>query len=158
MPDTKKRKQLKVCVACSPGGHLVQVRQLAQIYEKYDYFYFTFSGTVAESLAQHARVRTIPNVVRRNPLSWFVGAFLSAKIALAERPDVVITTGAGVVVFLCIISRLLGAKVIFIESMAKVEKPTLTARLLYPFSDLFFVQWNNLLKFFPKAKFEGRLL
>jgi beta-1,4-N-acetylglucosaminyltransferase len=158
MPDTKKRKRLKVCVACSPGGHLVQVRQLAQIYEKYDYFYFTFSGTVAESLAYDSRVRTIPNIVRRNPVSWLFGAFLSAKIALVERPDVVITTGAGVVVFFCIFSKLLGAKIIFIESMAKVEKPTLTARLLYPFSDLFLVQWSNLKKFFPKARFEGRLL
>ncbi len=158
MPDSKERKQLKVCVACSPGGHLVQVRQLAQVYEKYDYFYFTFSGPVAESLAKDSRVRTIPNIVRNNPISWFVGAYLSAKIALAERPDVVITTGAGVVVFFCVFARMLGAKVIFIESMAKVEKPTLTARFLYPFSNLFFVQWPDLIKFFPKAKFEGRLL
>lgn len=158
MSDSDKRNRLKICVACSPGGHLVQVRQLANVYEKYDYFYFTFSGPVAESLAQNARVRTIPNIVRKNPISWFVGAVLSAYIALAERPDVVITTGAGVVVFLCVFSRLLGAKVIYIESMAKIEKPTLTARFLYPFSNLFIVQWPNLLKFFPKARFEGRLL
>ena len=121
MSDSNKRKRLKICLACSPGGHLVQVRQLAKVYEKYDYFYFTFSGTVAQSLAQNARVRTIPNIVRKNPISWFVGAFLSAKIALSERPDVVITTGAGVVVFFCVFAELLGAKIIFIESMAKVE-------------------------------------
>jgi beta-1,4-N-acetylglucosaminyltransferase len=136
---------------------LVQARQLAPVYEKYDYFYFTFSGPVSDSLVEIAPVRIIPNIVKHNPFSWFVGAILSAYIAFVERPDVVITTGAGVVVFFCIFAKLLGAKLIFIESMAKVEKPTLTARFLYPFSDLFIVQWPNLLRFFPRAKFEGRL-
>ena len=101
--------------------------------------------------------KTIPNIVRSRPLSWVVGGVRSAHIALAERPDLVITTGAGVVVFLCIFCKLLGAKLIFLESMAKVDRPTMTARLLYRFSDLFIVQWPSLLKFFPRAKFVGRL-
>ena len=69
----------------------------------------------------------------------------------------VITTGAGVVVFLCVFCKVLGAKLVFLESMAKVERPTLTARLLYPFADLFIVQWPGLREFFPKAQFVGRL-
>ena len=150
-------KQLKVCIACSPGGHMVQARQLARAYEKYDYFYFTFLGAVALELAKTDHVRASPNIFRHNPVSWFIGAVLSAYIAIAEKPDVVITTGAGVVVFFCIFAKLLGAKLIFLESMAKVEKPTLTARVLYPFADLFIVQWPNLLEFFPRAQFEGRL-
>jgi len=136
---------------------MVQAQQLAQVYEKYYYFYFTFSGSVARELAKTVRVWTIPNIVRHNPFSWLVGSILSAHIVVAERPDVVITTGAGVVVFFCIFAKLMGAKLIFLESMANVEKPTLTARLLYPFADEFLVQWPNLLKFFPRAKFLGRL-
>ena len=151
-------KQLKISIAASPGGHLVQIRQLAAVYEQYDYFYFTFRGSVAENLAKSERVKAIPNVVRNNPLSWLTGFWRSLKIALAERPDVVITTGAGVVVFFCLFSKLLGAKLIFIESMAKVEKPTLTARMLYPIADLFFVQWPNLKTYFPKAQYLGKLL
>ena len=149
--------KLKICVACSPGGHMVQVRQLAGVYEKHDYFYFTFSGSVADELAKTAMVFSIPNIVRRNPLSWFVGAVLSLVVVIRQRPDVVITTGAGIVVFFCVFAKLFGAKLVFIESMAKVEKPTLTARMLYHFADLFFVQWPGLLKFFPKAKYMGRL-
>ena len=151
-------KKLKVAVAASPGGHLVQIRQLAPIYQHYDYFYFTFHSSVANDLAKSEKVKAIPNVVRNNPLSWITGFWLSLKIALAERPDVVITTGAGVVVFFCLFSKLFGGKLIFIESMAKVEKPTLTARMLYPISDLFFVQWPDLKSFFPKALYLGKLL
>jgi len=150
-------KKLKICVACSTGGHMVQAKQLVPVYEKYEHFFFTFSGGVADEMKKTERVRTIPNIVRRNPLSWLVGAILSGYVALVERPDVVISTGAGIVVFFCVFAKLLGAKLIFIESMARVERPTLTARLLYPFSDLFIVQWPDLLNYFPKAKFLGRL-
>jgi beta-1,4-N-acetylglucosaminyltransferase len=151
------RKKFKICIACSPGGHMVQARQLAEVYEKYEHFYLTFSGKIAHELAKTEHVRTIPNIVRHNPISWLINAALSAYITVTERPDVVISTGAGVVVLFCIFAKLSGAKLIFLESMAKIEKPTLTARFLYPFADLFFVQWSNLLKFFPRAKFLGRL-
>lgn len=135
----------------------MQAGRLAEVYTKYDYFYFTFSGKVAEALKATEKVRTIPNVVRYNPVSWFMGMLLSAYIAVTERPDVVITTGAGVVVFLCIFAKMCGAKIIFLESMAKVNRPTLTARLLYPFADMFLVQWPQLLRYFPKAQYLGRL-
>ena len=136
---------------------MVQARQLEKVYEKYDHFYFTFSGAVALELAKTSRVCAIPNIVRHNPFSWITGFILSAGIAVRERPDVVISTGAGVVVFFCVFARMLGAKLIFIESMAKIERPTLTARFLYPFANLFIVQWPGLLRFFPKAKYLGRL-
>jgi len=150
-------KQLKICVACSTGGHMVQAKQLATVFEKYDHFYFTFKGGVAVEMRKSSRVRTIPNIVKHNPLSWLVGAVLSFYIVVVERPDVVITTGAGIVVFFCVFAKLLGAKLIFIESMARIERPTLTARMLYPFANLFLVQWPGLLKYFPKAKYVGRL-
>lgn len=151
-------RTLKIAVAASPGGHLVQVKQLAPLYQKYDYFYFTFKGAVADNLGKSEKVYAIWNIVRHNPLTWLSGFFHSLLIAVKERPDVVITTGAGVVFFFCLFCKMLGAKLIFIESMAKVNRPTLTARLLYPFSDLFFVQWPQLLSFFPKAKYVGRLI
>jgi beta-1,4-N-acetylglucosaminyltransferase len=151
------RNNLRVCVACSSGGHLVEVRQLAPVYSKYEHFYFTFSGGVAEELKKTDRVRAIPNIVRQNPVSWIVGIILSGYTAVIERPNVVISTGAGIVVFFCVFAKLLGAKLIFIESMANIEKPTLTARFLYPFANLFIVQWPDLLKYFPKAKYMGRL-
>ena len=151
------RNPIKICIACSTGGHMVQAKQLAPVYGKYNHFFFTFKGGVADNMKKTNRVRAIPNIVKRNPWSWMVGAILSAHAAFIERPNVVITTGAGIVVFFCIFAKLFGTKLIFIESMARVERPTLTARMLYPFADLFLVQWPGLLKYFPKAKYAGRL-
>lgn len=135
----------------------MQAKELATVYEKYEHFYFTFSGNIANEMKKTACVRAIPNIMRHNPLSWIIGAVLSAYVAAVEKPDIVISTGAGVVVFFCIFAKLLGAKLIFLESMARAEKPTLTARFLYPFADLFIVQWPNLLEYFPRAQFKGRL-
>lgn len=135
----------------------MQAKQLATVYEKYEHFYFTFSGRIANDMKKTACVRAIPNIMRHNPLSWIIGVVLSAYVVAVEKPDIVISTGAGVVVFFCIFAKLLGAKLIFLESMARAEKPTLTARFLYPFADLFIVQWPNLLEFFPRAQFKGRL-
>ena len=53
--------------------------------------------------------------------------------------------------------KLLGAKVIHVESASRVTRPSLTGRLLYPVADLFFVQWEGLLERFPRARYAGRL-
>lgn len=157
-PADAQSGRLRIGVAASAGGHLFQLQQLKPVYEKYDHFYFTFSGPKATELKASHRVSSIPNIVRSNPWSWVRGCWLSLRVALKERPDVVLTTGAGVVVFFCLWSKLLGARIVYIESLAKVRTPTLTARLLYPFADRFFVQWPELTHSFPKARYHGRLL
>ena len=55
---------------------------------------------------------------------------------------------------MCIRDRF-GKKLIFIESYAKVKTPTLTGKLLYPFADRFYVQWRELLEYYPKAQYVG---
>ena len=150
-------KKMKVVIACSTGGHLAEVRRLEDVYKNYDYSYFTYEGGVATALAKTEKVITIPNIHRQKPLTWITGIVYSFIEVVKLRPAVIISTGAGVVVFYCVFARLFGAKLIFIESMARIKSPTITARLLYPFTNLFIVQWPNLLKFFPKAKYLGRL-
>jgi beta-1,4-N-acetylglucosaminyltransferase len=149
--------RIKIGIACCPGGHMVQARQLASVYEKHDHFYVTFAGGVAEAMKETSRVRTVPDLIRHNPLSWIRVLIRSACVAAGERPDIVISTGAGAVAFFCVFAKLFGAKLVFLESMAKVTRPTWTGRLLYPLADLFLVQWSGLLKFYPKAKYLGRL-
>lgn len=84
-----------------------------------------------------------------------VNAFRALGIYLAERPDVVVCTGVLATVPLCLLCKLFGKKLVFIESYAKVGTPTLTGKLLYPFADRFYVQWQGLMRFYPKAVYVG---
>nr|WP_225349401.1 hypothetical protein [Limosilactobacillus reuteri] len=52
-------------------------------------------------------------------------------------------------------AKLMKKKVIYIESFARITTPSLTGKILYHFADLFIVQWKELLKVYPKAKYFG---
>ena len=84
-----------------------------------------------------------------------VNTIISLYIFLIRRPDIVISTGALATIPMCIISKIFRRKLIFIESFAKINSPTLTGKLLYKFADEFYVQWEEMLKIYPKAIFKG---
>ncbi|MBP3799933.1 MAG: polysaccharide biosynthesis protein, partial [Bacilli bacterium] len=67
------------------------------------------------------------------------------------HPDYIITTGAHTAGPMCILGRLFGSRIIFIETFANIESKTLTGKLVYKFANIFVVQWNTMLKLYPKA-------
>jgi len=77
--------------------------------------------------------------------------FIYAK----ERPDVVITTGVLAVLPMCLLSKLMRKKLIYIESFAKVNTPNESGKLLYKYADRFYVQWESMLKVYPNAVYLG---
>lgn len=81
--------------------------------------------------------------------------FLSLKVYLKEKPDAVICTGVLAMIPICLIAKLMGKKLIYIESFAKVTSPTETGKLLYKFADQFYVQWKTMLEIYPKAIYLG---
>lgn len=93
-----------------------------------------------------------------NFIKYLKNTFQSLLLVLRDRPEVVISTGAGMVIPTCLIAKLLGAKLVFIETAARVHTPSRTGQLLYRYADLFVVQWEPLLEHYPKAKYGGVLL
>ena len=79
----------------------------------------------------------------------------SLRIFLRERPDAVICTGVLAVLPMCVICKLFRRKVIFIESFAKVTSATKSGEFVYKFADQFYVQWESMLKVYPKAIYLG---
>lgn len=93
-----------------------------------------------------------------DPFKYLVNFWQSFWVVIKYRPELVISTGAGMVVPTCVIAKLLGAKLIFIETAARVTTPSRTGKFLYRFADEFYVQWEQLLNDYPKAKYGGVLL
>lgn len=94
----------------------------------------------------------------KNILKFFLNALQSLVLVLRIRPCVVINTGGGISIACSLFAKFLGAKLVFIESGARVETPSRTGKFLYRYSDLFIVQWSNLLKHYPKAVYGGVLM
>ena len=53
------------------------------------------------------------------------------------------------------IAKIFRSKIVYIETLANSKTKTATGRLIYPIADLFIVQWEEMLKLYPKAKFGG---
>ena len=73
-----------------------------------------------------------------------------------ERPDAVISCGPAVGVPPCLVAKLLGVKVIFVETGSRVRALSMTGRIVYRFADLFLVQWPQLQDLYPRAVYAGR--
>ena len=133
-----------------------QLLKMAPVYEKHEHYYLLFYRDSIKTFIEQHRCRMVISP-ERNPFLFIWHALQSAAIFLQERPDVVITTGAGVAVATCYLAKLFGGKVVFVEDWCKVSDPSLTGKLLYPIADLTIVQREGLRKFYPKAKVGGEL-
>ena len=93
-------------------------------------------------------------------LTCLYNSLLCIKIFVRERPSVIFSTGSDITVPAFYMGKLLfRCKLVYLESLTRVHTPSLNARAVYWISDLFLVQWEQLLSAFgKKAKFAGRLL
>lgn len=82
---------------------------------------------------------------------------LALRLMRHSRPDVILSTGAGLAVPFFLVGKLFGARLVYVESMTRIHGPSLSGRLIYPFSDRFFVQWPEAATL-PRMEFAGRVL
>ena len=89
------------------------------------------------------------------PFKFLLNCFKSLFYYLKYRPDYIITTGVHTSVPICLIGKFFGSRVIYIETFANMVTKTVTGKILYPFSDLFVVQWESMKKLYPDATYGG---
>lgn len=152
-------KQKKVCLISSSGGHLEQIKQLKDVYSKYDCFYVVTRTKATEAMKQKHYI--VSDLLRKNKaimvLRMIRMMFEQFFIFVKERPDVILTTGAAVAIPMCIIGKVFHKKVIYIESYARMTTPNKTGKLIYKFADLFIIQWEELRKYYPNAVYGGSI-
>ena len=73
------------------------------------------------------------------------------EILQKEKPDLIISCGAAVAVPFFYLGKLFGAKLVYIEVFDRIDKPTVTGKMVYPVTDRFIVQWEEQKKVYPKA-------
>ncbi|MFC0525297.1 PssD/Cps14F family polysaccharide biosynthesis glycosyltransferase [Pontibacillus salicampi] len=155
------KKNKKLLLISSIGGHLTQLLQLKPLFEKYEYHLVTEKSEITKQLKDTYPTSLLVYGARNYPFRYIFkfsyNIIKSFFIFLRERPDVVITTGVHTAVPMCYIAKLFRKKVIFIESFAKSSSPTLAGRMVYPIADLFIVQWESMLDVYPNAVYGGSI-
>lgn len=149
---------MKICFAASSGGHFKQLTMLKPLMEEFPSFVIT--EDVKGVQLPDTKIYYMKQVNRREWKCLYymlVNTWRSLKILWKEKPDIVICTGVLAMVPICLLAKLTGRKLIYIESFAKVNSGTLSGRLLYPIADHFLVQWESMLEVYPKAVYKGGL-
>ena len=151
----------KVLFISSTGGHLSEMLQLSSLFEKFDYHIITEYDKTTKSMKNKykKKIDFLRYGTKDRPLSYmFVfpyNCIRAFRLFLKINPDIILTTGAHTAVPMCYIGKLFRKKVIFIESFANSETRTLSGRLVYPIADVFIVQWEEMLRYYPKAIYGG---
>ena len=147
-PEPLWHESRKTCLAYSPGGHMAELERALRGISFDDVFHVTFADGRRATEVQ-GRVYRISHP-RRRLWRTIVNAFQSIAILARERPKLIISTGADVAVPTLLFGRIMGARIIFIESGGSVG-PTLSGRLVYPFADTFIVQWPSQRAHYPNS-------
>lgn len=149
---------MKIGIITSKGGHLVAIGQLSRLFNKYSHFWVTFEGKDTKEYLKDEIVYYAHYPESRNSINAIKNTFLGIQILCKEKPNILISSGAGIAVPFFIVGKLLGIKLIFIEIYDYVKYPSLTGKILYNMVDLFLIQHRTQKKWYPKAKYWGSLL
>lgn len=143
---------MKVLLVCSSGGHFKASQQLHPFWQDHERYWVTFHTPTTEAALTGETVYWAYSPTNRNLPNFFRNLLLAFKIIQRDRPDLIITTGAGVAVPFLILGKLWGSQTVFIESITRVTSLSLSARLALPFLSVLYVHWPQLQTRYPKAE------
>lgn len=145
-----------ICIVSSCGGHLTEVRLLLNIISRYPHFYIINNKI---KLSDDMKDKTFFISHSERDIKFIYNLFESLIIFMKIRPKFIVSTGAGPAVPVSLIGKyIFRSKIIFIESITRVNKPSLTGKIMYTFSDHFYYQWPNLTRYYKKGIFVGTLI
>lgn len=148
----------RVLMVGSSGGHLAQMLALRSWWAERERAWVTFDLADAVSqlrdervyFAHHPTTRSVPNLLRNFGVA--------VRVLLLERPDLVVSTGAGVALPFFMLARAAGVPTVYVEVYDRVASRTLSGRLCRPFTTVFLVQWQGQQDLYPGSVVMGRLL
>lgn len=151
----------KVLFISSTGGHLKELLELKSLFSKYDSYLITEKTKSTINLKKEYGKKIgylifgTKDHILTYPFKLLLNCFKSLYYFIKFRPKYIVTTGAHTAGPICCIGKIFGSKIIFIETMANSSKKTVTGSLIYKFADLFIVQWESMLEFYPNAVYAG---
>lgn len=147
---------MKIALVCSHGGHLTELLYLMDAFKEHEIFFITYDNFRTRELKYE---KYLLENIGTNPLKMTKAFFQMFKILIKEKPDIIISTGSEIAIPAFIIAKILRIRTIFIESWCRVKTKSGTGKIVYPLSDMFLVQWPELLELYgDKAQYVGAVI
>ena len=117
--------------------------------------------TTREIWAQKLRERGPTYIVgecdRGKPFKILSTLIRSLIFVLKERPDVIITTGSLPIAIVCLVSKLVKTKVLWVDSVAQIDELSMSGKLMHKYADVVLVQWPEVADKYERAEYVGEL-
>lgn len=152
----RKERTPKLLAIASGGGHWIQLLRLRPAFAGARVSYASV-GKEAAATVSGSRYFSFPDANRERKLALIAQILRIAWIVLRVRPDVIVSTGASCGYVAIRIGRFLGARTLFIDSIANAEKLSLSAELVNRHAHMLLTQWPHLAKT-DGPKYQGSVL
>lgn len=144
-------------LVCSSGGHLLQLHALRDAWSETSRAWVSFDKSDVRSLLAGEHVVFAFGPTNRHVGNLLRNVVLAIRVVTRLRPRVLVTTGAGVAVPFAWIAYLLGAKVVYVESLTRIDDVSLSCRLIRPVASRVYVQWPETTKVLRGSRFVGNV-
>jgi UDP-N-acetylglucosamine:LPS N-acetylglucosamine transferase len=158
IPPRRPEQRVDVLLVCSPGGHALQLALLDDAWAGRTRAWVTLDQEDTRSLLKDEAVYYAYGPTTRNVANLVRNLWLAFRLLAGLRPRLIVTTGAAVAVPFAWIGRLSGSKVVYVESVTRIERPSLSCRLIAPAASRLYVQWPELARALPRARYAGSVL
>lgn len=164
MNEKKSKKTLMIVLGS--GGHTAQMVRLVDLLgKKYDYEYvIAKEDRISErkikipgKVFRVKRTREIGESIFSASFKQIKGLFEAFPIIKRSKAEAIIACGPHIAIPICIAGKILRKKIIYLEDWSRIYDKSNSGKAIYPFSDMFFVQWPEMKKQYPKAIYAGRL-
>jgi beta-1,4-N-acetylglucosaminyltransferase len=158
---------MKIVVVLGEGGHTAELLNLISLLGlTYKYYYIMAKKdnlsskkiTISGPIYRLYRAREKNTKVFDAIIKTIVDGIKSFFILIRIKPDAILSCGPAIAVPVSIAGKILGKRIIFVETGSRINYLSLTGRIMYHCADLFFVQWPQLKKNRPRAIYAGRLI
>lgn len=153
---------MKLAVGASAGGHVNELLLLLAaargLWPVEPACYVTTMDIAKAGFVEFRKpIYVLGEADRTKPLRSLSVLLRALLVAARERPDVVVTTGSMPLALFCLWSRLFGACIVWIDSVAQVDRMSLSGRFVRRFAGLCLVQWPDLAQSFPGVEYAGEV-
>jgi UDP-N-acetylglucosamine:LPS N-acetylglucosamine transferase len=150
------KRPIRVLAVASGGGHWVQLLRLRPAWDGCDIAYATVH-TDSAAQVPGARFFSFRDASRKNPASFLLVAVQLLRAVISVRPDVIVTTGSAPALFAILFGRLVGARTLWIDSVANSETMSSSGLRARKLAHMCVTQWPELAAE-PRPQYWGSVL